>query len=334
MGCTMKLNIILTLFFAILVSSCTSHVDGPPSLSIPRAIPSATLLSSFVLTPQHAQANAQSTIAAGQAVRSDLDITATALALQGLQANQRATKVSSQITQAAATENAFIRQTEVASNTTATSKVAIGAINAAIVELTQSAAETATTWPQTATPLAATQLAIISEAANTERRAYWNQFIVPFRMLFFGTILVLLLVGFFYFYRRFLPVLELRLRTIVSPDGETITYLPAREEIKALIPGRSFGAAMHSRKEETIISGVASDPVLQDRVVARNQAARLMASLPPCRTPQEAQHLLSPPENGQTTQTNNLPTIEVLDAEVIPVKNWIEEVSEKFLKEE
>ncbi len=329
----MKFNIILAFLLTILVSSCASYVDGAPSLSTPRTIPSATLLSPFILTPQHAQANAQSTIAAGQAVRSDLDITATALALQGLQANLRATEVSSRITQAAATENAFIRQTRVASNTTATSQAASGATNAANIALTQSAIETATAWPQTATPLAATQLAIVSEATNMEHRAYWNQFIVPFKMLFFGSILVLLLVGFFYFYRRFLPVLELRLRTIVSPDGETITYLPSSSEIKVLMPGRSFGAALHSGKDETIVSGVAPDLALQDRVVARNQAARLMASLPPGRTPQEAQRLLSPSENSQTAQSNNLPTIEVIDAEVIPVKNWVEEVSEKFLEE-
>jgi hypothetical protein len=294
----MRFSHLFSLLFAILLSACASS-----SLSTPRAISSATLLAPFALTPQHAQANSQATIAAGQAVRSDLDITATALSLQGIQANLRATEISSQITQAAATSETFIRQTEASSNTTATAEVAIAATHAANMAFTQSAAETATAWPQTATPLAATQISIVAEANNTERRAYWNQFIVPFKTLFFGILLVLLLLGAFYFYRRFLPVWELRLRTIVSPDGETITYLPAGEEIKALLPGRSFGSALHSGKDETIVSGVASDLTMQDRVVARNQAIRLTASLPPGKTPQQAQRLLnagSPAEEKET----------------------------------
>ena len=319
----MKLNIVLFFAFSILLSSCVSYANGAPTLASPRSIPSATLLSPFDITAQSAQVNAQNTITSGQAIASNLNLTATAIGLQQLQNNMA-------LTQAAFTQQAQAHQTATARINTATAQAAIVVTVNAQSTATHQAIASATAWPQTATPLAATEIAIIAEAADTERRLYWATFVSPFLLFLSAIVLIAIIVGAIVAFRRLLPVWELRARTIISPDGETITYLPASEEIKTLMPGRSFGAALHSGKDETIVSGVASDPILQDRVVARNQAARLMASLPPGRTPQEAQRLLAPPKDESS---NNLPIIEVIDAEVVPVKNWIEEVSEKFLED-
>ena len=297
----------LILLPLILLTACASYTDTPSST--PRAIPSATLLSPFILTPQHAQANAQSTIAAGEAVRSDLDITATALSLQEIQANQRATEVSIQVAQAAATSQALMRQTEVSAQATATTKAETDATHAANIASTQFAAETATTWPQTATPLAATQSAIVLETKNAERHAYWSQFVIPFWIFSGAVILVIIIAGIVYAYRRLLRILEWRLSTVSSPDGETIMLLPAEEEVKALLPGRSFGAALHSGKDATIVSGVAPDLTLQDRVVARNQAIRLTASLPPGRTPKQAHRLL---DTGNPPVEKEAPAFRIL----------------------
>ena len=297
----------LILSLLVFLTACASYADVPSHT--PHAIPSATLLSPFILTPQHAQANAQSTIAAGQAVRSDLDITATALSLQGIQANQRATEVAIQITHAAATSDVFVQQTEIASQTTATAQAAIDRANAINMASTQFAAQTATTWPQTATPLAATQSAIVLETKNAERRAYWSQFVIPFWIFSGAVILVIVITGIVYAYRRLLRILEWRLSTVSSPDGETIMLLPAEEKIKALMPGRSFGAALHSGKDETTVSGIAPDLALQDRVVARNQAIRLTASLPPGRTPQQAQQLLN---IGNSSEEKGKPVFRIL----------------------
>ncbi|MBT6811091.1 MAG: hypothetical protein HOA53_00380 [Anaerolineae bacterium] len=315
----------LVLVHLILLTACASYADAP--LSTPRAIPSATLLSPFDATAQVAQLDAQNTITAGQAISSDIGLTLSSLAVQQIE-------VDMALTQAAFTQQIQAQQTTTAQANNATAQAMMASTSAAESTATHQAIVSATAWPQTATPLAATEIAIIAEAANVERRLYWATFISPFLLFLSAIVLIAIIVGVVVAFRRLLPVWELRARTIISPDGETITYLPTSSEIKALMPGRSFGAALHSGKDETTISGVAPDPVLQDRVVARNQAARLMASLPPGRTPQEAQRLLTPPKDESLTQASDMPVIEVIDAEVIPAKNWIEEVSEKFLEEE
>ena len=286
----MKRKLLFILPLIVLLSSCASYATAANSLATP--LLSGTLFPSFALTPQFAQANAQATISAGEAVRSDLDITATALAIQGIEANQRATEVAIQITQAAATEDAFVYQTEVSSQETATAQAGIDATRLANVASTQSSAQTATVWAQTAIPLSATQSAIVLEVKRAERKAYWSQLMIPYWVLIGAVLFIGFIVGTVYIARRFLRIIELRLGVFSSDDGEMNLILPADEEVKLLLPGRSFGSAMHSGKDETIISGVAPDYGLQDRVVARNQAIRLTASLPPGRNPRQVQNLL------------------------------------------
>jgi hypothetical protein len=295
------LSTFLVLLLFSLLTACASYADAPSST--PRAIPSATFLSPFAITAQSAQVDSQNTIAAGQAISSDIGLTLTSLAVQQVE-------VEMALTQAAFTQQIQAQQTATAQVNTVTAQAAIVAASNAQSTATHQAIASATAWPQTATPLAATEIAIIAKAADTERRLYWATFVSPFLLFLSAIVLIAIIVGVVAAFRRLLPVWELRARTIISPDGETITYLPASSEIKALMPGRSFGAALHSGKDETTVSGIASDPALQDRVVARNQAIRLTASLTPGRTPQQVQRLLNagnPPEEKET------PVFRILD---------------------
>ena len=294
------ISIPLILLPLIFLTACASYADPP--LSPPRAIPSATLLSPFAVTAQSAQVDAQNTITAGQAISSDIELTLTAISVQQVQINMG-------LTQAAFTQQAQAQHTQTAHINTVTAQAESAAIANAQSTATHQAIASATAWPQTATPLAATEIAIIAEATETERRLYWSRYVSPFLLFLGAAILLSIITGAIIAFRRLLPVWELRARTIISPDGETITYLPVSSEIKALIPGRSFGAALHSGKDETTVSGIASDPVLQDRVVARNQAIRLTASLPPGKTPQQAHRLL---DTGNHQEEKEVPAFRIL----------------------
>ncbi|MGP8330137.1 MAG: hypothetical protein ACT6FF_07455 [Methanosarcinaceae archaeon] len=290
----------LILSLLILLTACASYEDAP-SLT-PLATPSPIFLSPFDITAQAAQVDAQSTITFGQAIASNLNLTATAIGLQQLQNNMA-------LTQAAFTQQAQAQHTQTAQADCATEQAAIVSTSDAQSTATHQAIASATAWPQTATPLAATEIAIIAEATETERRLYWSRYVSPFLLFIGAIVLIAMIVGAMIAFRRLLPVWELRLRMTTSPDGEIITYLPAGEEIKALMPGRSFGSALHSGKDETTVSGIASDPVLQDRVVARNQAIRLTASLPPGRTTQQAQRLLNV---GNPSEEKETPVFRIL----------------------
>ncbi len=245
--------------------------------------------------------DAQSTLAAGEEELRSLAIQSTKLALD--------------LTQAAATEAAFLQETVQAQNATATAQVEEHTATQQVIQATATAQElqtltaaqtqaahathttqielTATAWPQTATPLAATQAAVVAAAIQTERRLYWSQYVVPFWVFIGAVVLVLLVVAIGYAFKRLLPVLELRARTIISPDGEMITFLPASNEIKAILPGRSAGPALHSHYEQSRVSGLAPDLSLQDRTLERHQATRLAATLPPGRSRRAAQGLLT-----------------------------------------
>jgi len=251
---------------------------------------------------------AQSTLAAGQAEAQNLNNQSTAVALN--------------LTQAAATEASFVRQTQWADQATSTARAiqateqqaAINATATVIqqaylyavtqtvaIEQTQSvqatqtvhAIQTATAWPQTATPQEATQIAIVAAAIATERRSYWSQYVIPFWVFIGAVVLILILLAAGYTFKRLLPALELRARTIISPDGEVITFLPAHNEIKAILPGRAVGPALHSERGQSQVSGLAPDMNLQDRTLARHQATRMTSILPPGRSQRHAQRILN-----------------------------------------
>ncbi|MBL7162103.1 MAG: hypothetical protein ISS57_05820 [Anaerolineales bacterium] len=257
---------------------------------------------------QSAYTASQATLAAGQVQAQELANQSTVLAIELIQAAATSTSFfqeTAHARQVSATAQAQAStETQSTHNITATAQEAAtlwGITQTAAVEQTQAvqatqtaqAIQTATTWPQTATPLAATQAAIVAETIATERRSYWSQYVIPFWVFIGAVVLVLILVATGYTFKRLLPVWELRARTIISPDGEVITYLPAHNNIKAILPGRAFGPALHSQRDQSQVSGLAPDLSLQDRALERHQATRLAASLPPRRSTRSVQRLLN-----------------------------------------
>jgi hypothetical protein len=264
------------------------------------ALPTATA------SPRPEFLAAQATLSAGQAEAQNLANQAAAVALE--------------ITQASATEAYFTRQT--ASAAEAQTQAAISAhhtqmadsltatqaannaqaTQAAEITQTTNAILTLTTWPQTATPLAGTQAAIIAETQKTERRAYWSQFVAPF-WAFIGVVIVSLVIAAIgYTFWRLLPALELRLRTFEGRDGEIVTYLP-KTNLLTLLPGRIAGPALHSGEASSQLSGLAPDLALQDRVLDRHQTIRLAASLPPGKSPSSVIKKVGFPEAETNTDT-------------------------------
>ncbi len=278
-----SLYFLFSLFGIFFITACGSTSQYPAVLPTSFASPHPTI--------SH---DAQSTVSAGEALSRNLDLTATALGLEQAQINMA-------LTQAAYTQQSQINQTATAQGHTTTALANLQATAAVEQTATFRASASATAWPQTATPLAATQIAIVSEAEKTERRSYWSRFVIPFWVFIGAAILLLVIIGLIYAYRRLIPVLELRLRTFVSPDGDTITYLPANQKIKALLPERSFGPALHSDADKTHTSGIAPDTALQERVTAQNQAARLLKSLPTKISRKEARKYVNASESLEST---------------------------------
>ncbi|MBT7189422.1 MAG: hypothetical protein HN916_04455, partial [Anaerolineae bacterium] len=172
---------LLILIPCVLLASCASYAEA--SMSTPRAIPSATLLVPFDPTAQAAQVDAQNTITAGQAISSDIELTLTAISVQQLQ-------VDMALTQAAFTQQIQVQQTTTAQANHATAQAAMVFTANAQSTATHQAIASATAWPQTATPLAATEIAIIAEATETERKLYWATFVSPF-LLFLSAIVLI-----------------------------------------------------------------------------------------------------------------------------------------------
>jgi len=208
-------------------------------------------------TPQPVYDAAQSTLDYGQSQIRELSHQATVVALNMAQAanaaeqatldyNQRQmmelayqeTAVSLNMAQAAATQQFITEQTQMAWNTTATaqSQVATVIYSAYILNVTQTAQAqamldvqathtaqanaTATAYSLTATPFAALQAEIVRTQNESERRALWEEFVVtPLKVILFTLVVLLLIVGGVMAYRRLMPVLELRLRTISRDNG-------------------------------------------------------------------------------------------------------------------
>jgi hypothetical protein len=85
------------------------------------------------------------------------------------------------------------------------------------VQATQAAQTNATqaAYSLTATPWAAFQAEIVRTRNEAERRALWGEFVVtPLKVILITLVVLLFIVGGVMAYRRLIPVLELRLRTI------------------------------------------------------------------------------------------------------------------------
>jgi hypothetical protein len=206
----------------------------------------------YIEMPQPGDAAAQATLDYGKSQLMELSHQGTVVALNMDQAanvaeqatldyNQRqmmelsyqATAVSLNMAQAAATQQAIAQQTQLAWNTvsTAQSQIATATYSAYALNVTQTAqaqvimdvhaAETAQANATlaanslTATPWAAFQAEIVRTQKESNRRALWGEFVVtPLKVMLFTLVVLLLIVGGVIAYRRLMPVLELRLRTI------------------------------------------------------------------------------------------------------------------------
>ncbi len=204
-----------------------------------------------------AYAAAQATLAAGQseimglsheatAVSLDMEQAANAAAQATVDENQRrlmelsirGTEVSQNMAWAAATQQAIAAQTQMIWNATGTaqSQAATATYSAYALNVTQTAhaqaildiqathtaqaINTQRAYSLTATPWAAIQAGIVQRRNESERRAWWGEFVVtPLKVILITLVVILLIAGGVMAYHRLMPALELRLRTI-SRDND------------------------------------------------------------------------------------------------------------------
>ena len=224
-----------------------------------------------------AYAAAQATLAAGQSEMLALSNQATMISLNMEQAASAAaqatldyhqrqlmelaiqgTEISLNMAQAAATQQFITAQTQMVWDATAAaqSQAATATYSAYILNVTQTAQAqaildvqtthtaqanaTQTAYSLTATPWTALQADIVRTREESERRAWWDEFIVtPLKVILITLVVVLLIVGGVRAYRRLMPVLELRLRTISrgndSPlllvDGVIVDHAPSHPRL-------------------------------------------------------------------------------------------------------
>ena len=240
---------ILTLMVLALLACGSINPPGPET---PFAYPTFTPSPLSGDYQEAAYAAAQATLAAGQremaelsyqatVVNQNMDQAANAAAQTTLDYHQRqlmelsfrATEVSQNMTQADATQQFITKHTQMAWNDTATAQSqAVTAVYAAyILKVTQTAQAqgmldlqatqvaqanaTLTAYSLTATPWAAIQAEIIRARNESNRRAWWGEFVVtPLKVILVTLVVLLFIVGAVMAYWRLMPVLDLRLRAI------------------------------------------------------------------------------------------------------------------------
>lgn len=202
--------------------------------------PAAPVIISFE-TPQPFAA-AQATLEYGQRQMEELSHQATVVGWNLSQAanaaeqatleyNQRqmmelayqATTVSLNMAQAAATQQSIANAAAIAQSQAATATYSAyirditqtaqaQAILDARATLTAQAIAALTALPLTITPLAETQAALLFEQRKYERQSNWGELVTPLMIILTTLVIVLLIVGGVSAFRRFMPVLEYRMR--------------------------------------------------------------------------------------------------------------------------
>lgn len=286
---------------------------------------SSRLVASAMPNSQAGYSAAQATLEAGQAQAQSLAIQSSQVALN--------------LTRAVATENHFLQQTTRAQDATTTARqqaylqqltetAALAQTQAAQATQTAHAALTATAWPQTAIPLAATQQFIMAQAETAQRRAQWEQILIPLQVTFFSllgfAILILLVLGGVKAYRTLLPALEMRLRTYRrGPHDAPLIFL----DEWIIDPDRNFGPALHLHNHDAQTAGLAPSLQLQERLVGRDQAIDLARTQPisAYRRPTPALAMFSGAPSEAVTDVE----IEIIDPQRI--QPWLDEVEHKLL---
>jgi hypothetical protein len=245
-------------FMVLAMLACGSVTTPRPG--IPFAYPTFTPSPLSGYNQETANAAAQATLAAGQremtelsyqatVVNQNMDQAANAAAQTTLDYNQRqlmelsirATEVSQNMAQAAATQQFITEQTQMAWNATATaqSQAVTAVFSTYILNVTQTAQAqvmldvqathtdqtnaTLAAYSLTATPWAAIQAGIVRSRNESNRRAWWGEFVVtPLKLILFSLVIILLIVGGVLAYQRLMPMLELHLRTIWADNNNPL----------------------------------------------------------------------------------------------------------------
>ncbi len=225
--------------------------------------------------PYLAQANAQATQAAAQAIL---------LATQQAQASRalQATQAAYQTAQAAEQEIRLLHE-----QATATA-------NAYALAATQGAATQMA--PATLTPAAATQMAIQRQVQADEQRAAWDARLTPVRAflpsLFWLAATIVVVVGLWVIFRSvrdYFDARALEKRTVSGPGGEVYIITTVEEpdphnprrrtrRTQVLIPGRALGHALRNGEAPILVDGT-EDIERQERMIAREQLARMVRGL-------------------------------------------------------
>lgn len=250
---------------------------------------------------------------------------------------------------AAQTQSAFgATQTEIAVRATATAQeIANQVAQASATASAESYQATATTiyqttataWPQTATPLAATQSAIVRDAQRAERREVWAARLEPITQVA-PTLIVLVIVGLLIAgailsWRRFAPVLELRWRSFERANGDSPLTIFADMVID---PDKMFDPALRLGDGARSVNGAGGAPLpeLQARTSAQAQLVRAIRALPQGER-KTATRMLQAAGGAQSTQQAQppaRPVIEVLEpGEGSDVGAWLSEVNHKLAEE-
>lgn len=168
--------------------------------------------------------------AANAAVQADLD----ADQRQLMELSIRGTEISQNMAQAAAAQQLIVEQAQIVWNATALaqSQAATATYSSYILSVTQTEqvqanldirATEAAAYSQTATPLAGMQANIARLQDEAEREAQWQAYIVnPIKVILSILVILLLITGGVMAYRQLMPVLELRLRSIVYRNETTL----------------------------------------------------------------------------------------------------------------
>jgi hypothetical protein len=231
---------IFTLMVLVLVA-CGAIQNGPASpFSYTTYTPP-----SYSYNQEAAYAAAQTTLVAGQNEITDLSRQATVISMNINQAANAAAQTTVDYNQRQLMELSF-RGTEIsqdmaaaAATATAQSQAATATYSAYILNVTQTAQSqaildvqathtaqaiaTQTAYSLTATPFAALQAEIVRSRNEADRRAWWGEFVVtPLKLIFITLVVILLIVGGVLAYRRLMPVLELRLRTLPRDNDSSM----------------------------------------------------------------------------------------------------------------
>jgi len=142
-----------------------------------------------------------------------------------------------------------------------------------------------TAWVLTQTPMAATQQAMDLVIEQQAREAAVTAFVQPMvqvgKVLLLALVMMLMFIGVIRLWPhliRLLQVLERRAGTIVSPDGQVITYIPVDDRVNVVQPGQSFYPVMQVGVDGGAGSGAAEDE-LQNLQNSRAQTIALARAL-------------------------------------------------------